>query len=115
MNSPTSSVNSLLIAIIQSQDTDNACNALTNIKTNPIQLPSTGAFLGLKNTTLLLHSIKPIYNAIIQTLKLTCKQRIEYMPINVDGMMTPTGSFSTPIAVGGATIFSVDVEHFEEI
>jgi len=115
MKSPASSVNSLLVTIVQSQDADNACNALINIKTNTIQLPSTGAFLGLKNTTLLMRSTKLIYDAIIQTLKLTCKQRIEYLPINVVGMMTPTVSFSTPIAVGGATIFSIDVEQFEEI
>lgn len=111
MNSP----DKLLLAIIQSQDADNACHALDNINISPIQLPSTGAFLGIKNTTLLISSYDKIWNSIFQTLRLICKKRIEYIPINTDGMMTPTHSSVTQVLVGGATIFSIDVEHFEEI
>jgi uncharacterized protein YaaQ len=112
---PNNSPDKLLFAIVQSQDADSACDALTNIDTITFQLPSTGAFLGLQNKTLLIHSAKMTWKTIVQALRKTCKQRIEYLPINIDGMMTSTGSFSNPVAIGGATIFAIDIERFEEM
>ena len=115
MNSPDYSTSNLIIAIVQSQDAESACHELTNINTLAYQLPSIGGFLGKKNTTMLMRSTNHDLNKIIQTLKLACKQRIEFLPVNTGGVMTAVGSFTTAVTVGGAIIFSIEVDHFEEV
>jgi uncharacterized protein YaaQ len=115
MNSPNNSPIHLLIAIVQAQDTESASNALQQIEINAIRLPSTGAFLGAKNATLLMQSTQLLKDKIIQALKHTCKQRTEYMSLPVDGTMMTNASFLTPVEIGGATLFTLEVEHFEEV
>ncbi|MHC1739962.1 MAG: cyclic-di-AMP receptor [Anaerolineaceae bacterium] len=105
----------LVLAIIQSQDSNDACQSLGNINISSFQLPSSGGFLGLQNTTLLMRATSLLWKTIIQTLKLTCKQRVEYKPINTSEMMSLAGLSAIQVTVGGATIFSIDVEHYEEL
>ena len=115
MNSPTNSPTHLVIAIIQAQDAESASSALQQIEINAIRLPSMGAFLGIKNATLLMQSTHLLKEKIMQALKRTCKQRTEYMSLPVDGMIVTNNAFLTPVEIGGATLFSIEVEHFEEV
>lgn len=115
MDIPDTSSTILLIAIVQAQDAVNASDDLKHIHTAAFQLPSMGGFLGLRNTTLLIQSTSLIWHTVIQVLKQTCKQRIEYTAVLVDATMMANGPFLAPVAVGGATIFSIEVEHFEEV
>lgn len=115
MNSPDYSPSNLIIAIVQSQDAESACHELANINTLAYQLPSNGGFLGQKNTTLLIRCANQIWGKIIQTLELTCKQRIENLPVNMGEAMMAGSPFTSVVTVGGAVIFSIEIEHYEEI
>jgi uncharacterized protein YaaQ len=104
----------LSLAVVQSQDAEVAVEALRALKVFVTHLPSQGAFLGRRNSTLLICAPKPRYNEILLTLKDNCRQRIEYISVPLESAPLPMPS-PTPITVGGATVFSLDVEYFEEI
>lgn len=105
----------LLIAIVQAQDAEDANTALNRNNATNFQLPSVGGFLGIRNATLLIQSTGLLWNSVIQILKQTCKQRIEYRSIYTEGTMMAAGPFLAPVAVGGATVFSIEVERYEEV
>lgn len=54
-------------------------------------------------------------NGFPYILKEHCKQRIEYTPVRMDGVTISPGAYSIPITVGGATVFALDIEQYEEI
>lgn len=104
----------LCLAVVQSQDADIAENALRYLKVFVTRLPSQGAFLGRRNATLLIGAPKLKLSNIVKTLQDNCRQRIEYISVPLESAPLPMPS-PTPITVGGATVFSLDIEYFEEI
>jgi uncharacterized protein YaaQ len=111
MNEPDST---LLIAVIQAQDTDSAEHALQQLKITPERLPSVGGFLGRRNTTLLITVSLAKRQAVLDALHKSCRQRIEYIAVPLESAPLPLPT-PTPISIGGATIFGLDIEHYEEI
>jgi uncharacterized protein YaaQ len=104
----------LLMAVIQSQDVDHAESALEKLNINITRLASTGGFLGRRNATLYLGLPVDKEEIVLQTLKKTCRQRVEYIAVPLESAPLPLPA-PTPITIGGANIFALDVEHFEEI
>lgn len=104
----------LCLAVVQAQDADIAQDAIRGMNVFVTRLPSQGAFLGRRNATLLISSQKKLMPEILQTLKENCRQRIEYISVPLESAPLPMPS-PTPITVGGATVFSLDIEHFEEL
>jgi uncharacterized protein YaaQ len=47
-------------------------------------------------------------------LEESCRQRIEYLTLPLEGSPLPMPT-PVPVTVGGATVFALPVEHFEEI
>lgn len=99
----------IFIAIVQSQDADIAEHALKKVGIDSYQLPSVGGFLGRKNITLIIESQPDKNEEIIEILKNSCSQRIEFIAVPMENaqMAIPT---PTQIAVGGAAIFGVTAE-----
>lgn len=104
----------LCLAVVQAQDADIAEEALRTAKVFVTRLPSQGAFLGRRNATLLIGLPKVKLPEVVQTLKENCRQRIEYISVPLESAPLPMPS-PTPITVGGATVFSLDIEYFEEL
>lgn len=111
MDEPESEI--LLIAVVQAQDTDAAESSLREISVNSERMPSVGAFLGRRNSTLLIHTTAQRKSAILQALNESCRQRVEYIAVPLESAPLPLPT-PTPITIGGATIFGLDIEHFEE-
>lgn len=110
---PDSNISKMIIAVIQAQDIDAAFTALKAVDISPTRLPSVGGFLGRRNATLLL-GLKPDEVEKAQdALKESCRQRIEYLAVPLESAPLPLPT-PTPINVGGATIFNIDIENFEE-
>ena len=103
----------LLAVIIQIQDLKKAANALSESGLPVFQLPSTGAFLGQDNGTLLIGLREGQEETAIEVIKQNCCQRQVYLTAPMDGAPLPA-PVATPITVGGALIFHIEVEHFEE-
>jgi CPA1 family monovalent cation:H+ antiporter len=105
-------VNRMMVAMIQEQDVESAISTLTKIGIAVTCLPSTGGFLGRRNTTLLIGLEKGQEEAVVKALDNSCRKRVEYQvtPSIFNNMipMTPI-----EVEVGGATIFTFEVERFE--
>jgi len=104
----------LYIAIVQAQDAELAENVLAEMGFIINRLPSTGGFLGRRNATLLIGSTPDQQEILFKALKENCRQRVEYIAVPLESAPLPLPT-PTPVTIGGATVFSFDVEHFEVI
>jgi uncharacterized protein YaaQ len=104
----------LLVAVVQAQDAEYAQNSLKKSGAAVEQLSSIGGFLGRKNTTLLIGTTAERSARLLDILKETCRQRIEYIAVPLESAPLPLPT-PTPISIGGATIFALEVEHYEEV
>jgi uncharacterized protein YaaQ len=103
-----------LTAIIQEQDVDVAERALALLDVTIIRLASTGGFLGRRNATLFIGLPEGMEEQALTALRKSCRQRVEYMAIPMEGAPLPLPT-PVPVTVGGATVFTLPVEHYEEI
>ena len=104
----------LMLAVVQEQDHDEATRALTDLNLPVVYLFSAGGFLGRRNVTLLIGLREGEAEAAIDVLRQTCRQHIEYLTMPLEGSPLPMPT-PVPVTVGGATVFALPVEHFEEI
>jgi uncharacterized protein YaaQ len=104
----------LMLAVVQEQDRDNATSTLEKMDFPVVYLFSAGGFLGRRNATLLIGLREGNEDGAVQILQETCKQHIEYLTMPLEGSPLPMPT-PVPVTVGGATVFALPVEHFEEI
>ncbi len=104
----------LICAVIQAQDLDNTQDLLANLGFVFTRLPSVGGFLGRRNATLLIGLTKDQLPAALEALHETCRQRVEYIAVPLESAPLPLPT-PTPITIGGATVFTIEVDHFEVI
>lgn len=104
----------IMTAVIQDQDVDLALKTLEQLSIPVTLLASSGGFLGRRNSTLLIGIPDGEEEEIITALKSSCRQRVEYLAMPLEGSPLPMPT-PVPITVGGATIFTLPVERYEEI
>jgi len=109
----TRPINTMYIAVVQAQDAEIAENTLGALDLPVTRLPSVGGFLGRRNATLLIGLPIDRKAEIESALRENCRQRVEYIAVPLESAPLPLPA-PTPITIGGANIFSIDVEHFEE-
>ncbi len=107
-------VRRLLFAVIQSQDVPRASRALDKAGLLVSELSGVGGFLGRRNTTLLVGLGENQEELAVGLINENCRQRVEYVSTPLEGAPLPI-PVATPITVGGATVFTFDVERYEEI
>jgi uncharacterized protein YaaQ len=112
-NLPGNQINRLMTAVVQEQDAENAINALTKLGISATRLPSIGAFLGRRNATLFIGLDASLIQTAMKSLRKSCRRRVEYVATPLEGSPLPFPS-PTPITVGGATIFTFEVEKYVE-
>jgi uncharacterized protein YaaQ len=112
--SKVNSIQRLMTAVVQIQDAENAINALNDAGIYVTQVSSTGAFLGRRNVTLLIGLRENQEALAVQALSKSCRRRVEYLATSLEGAPFHP-PLSTPVTVGGATIFTLEVERWEEI
>jgi len=106
-------VKRLLAVVVQIQDAENAIKALNSTHMLVMRLSSSGGFLGRRNTTLLIGVPKDQEENAVAILNQNCRQRVEYVATPLEGSPDHL-PHSTQVTVGGATIFTIDVERYEE-
>jgi uncharacterized protein YaaQ len=104
----------LLTAIVQEQDVDVAERALAVLEMPVIRLASTGGFLGRRNATLLIGLPEGLEEQALAALRKSCRQRVEYLAIPMEGAPLPLPT-PVPVTVGGAKVFALPVERYEEM
>jgi uncharacterized protein YaaQ len=111
-NGKEKSVDRLIAAIIQEQDLEDAVSGLSKMGVSFTRLPSSGGFLGRRNTTLIIGLSQQQLPGVVESLQRSCHRRVEYlpsMPESIGGVVV-TG---VPVIVGGATVFTFAIERFE--
>ncbi len=103
----------LLIAVIQGQDADMATQSLEEEGFGVTRLPSVGGFLGRKNVTLMIGAEAKDTAKAIELLNNTCRQRVAFIAVPMENAPLPMPA-PTPITIGGANVFSLEVDRFEE-
>ncbi len=110
----TTPIHLLMLAVIQDQDTDTATRALEPLGAQVVYLASAGGFLGRRNATLLIGLPEGREEEALKVLRESCRQRVEYLTMPLEGSPLPMPA-PVPVTVGGATVFALPVERFEEV
>ena len=116
MSEPEKSVNKkndLLIAVVQGQDADIAIESLVDEGISVTRLPSTGGFLGRKSATLMIDVYQDQVKQAIEILDQNCRKRVAFIAMPMENSPLPMPA-PTPITVGGASIFTLKADHYEE-
>jgi uncharacterized protein YaaQ len=107
-------VKKLMTVVIQTQDYPRSAQALTRAGFRVTHISSTGGFLGRRNEILLIGADEGQEELAVSILRRICRRRVEYVATPLEGAPFHL-PLSMPVTVGGATIFTLDVERYEEI
>jgi uncharacterized protein YaaQ len=105
----------LIIAVVQDQDAERTIKALNNAGMRVTRVASTGGFFSVGNTTLFCGVEDHQVTAVTDILKTTCERRTRLIPAgpNIVESAAMMGAF-VEVEVGGATVFVLNVERFEQ-
>jgi uncharacterized protein YaaQ len=107
----------LLFCIVQNEDAGGLMSALTKEGFRSTRYQSHGGFLRQGNATILVGVRDEQVNDVIAVVRRNCRTRTQY--INPLPPMMEPGEFYMPnpvdVQLGGATIFVLDVAHFEQV
>ncbi len=106
-------VTRMVLAVVHSQDSDIVELALDQEGISYAKFPSTGGFLLEKNVTFLIATDEPNKELIVERLSAAAKKRISYVAATMDYTPFPM-IIPAETIVGGVTIFTLKVNHFEE-
>ena len=106
----------LIVATIQDQDAEAVVEALNKQGFRVTRIGTTGGFLGQGNTTLLAGVDDDKVDAAVDVFKKTSHRRRRYMPMATGAAPDGVALYNyIEVEVGGATIFILNVEHFEQV
>ncbi|SRR5260221_14743907 len=106
----------LIIATVQDQDADRVVSGLTEKAYRVTRVGTTGGFLQQGNTTLLVGVEEASVPPVLDILKKLSERRTRYMPMATGAAPNGVGIYSyVEVEVGGATVFIMDVSHFEQV
>jgi uncharacterized protein YaaQ len=107
----------LVFAIVHDEDGPKVMEELNKNGFSVTKLCSSGGFLKAGNTTLLVGIEEENLDTVIEVIKKKSKSRKQV----INSSMTPNGMggmfipYPVEVVVGGATIFVLDVCHFEKV
>lgn len=106
----------LIIAVVQDKDSNRLSSALIKNNFSATKLASTGGFLKAGNTTFLIGVEKERVDEALELIKSNCKAREQLVaPVSpMGGNADSYVPYPLEIQVGGATVFILPVEHFEQ-
>ncbi len=105
--------NDLLIAVVQGQDADMAIENLIDAGFGVTRLPSVGGFLGRRSATLMIGASNENMKAAVDILNRNCRKRVAFIAMPMENSPLPMPA-PTPVTVGGASIFTLKVDHYED-
>ncbi|MDQ0209152.1 cyclic-di-AMP receptor [Alkalicoccobacillus murimartini] len=106
----------LIIAVVQDKDSARLSDALVKEDFRATKLSSTGGFLKAGNTTFLIGIEDEKIGELMAIIKKNCKSREQLVaPISpMGGNADSYVPYPVEVQVGGATVFTLPVEEFEQ-
>jgi uncharacterized protein YaaQ len=108
----------LVVAVVQDQDAPLLLDKLSEEKIRATKLASTGGFLKQGNTTLLIGVNENLVDTVLDIIRRTCSSKEQLItPVVSDFSRSVPDFIPQPVSVkvGGATVFVLDVHHFEKV
>lgn len=106
----------MVVAIVQDKDSPRLARNLVKAEIRATKLASTGGFLHAGNTTFLIGTQEERAQEVLDIIQNSCRSREQVVT-----PMSPMGSqlesyvpYPVSVQVGGATVFVLDVERFEQ-
>lgn len=100
----------IMTVIVQEADVENVIASLNRLSIPVTRLSSFGGFLGQKNVTLIAGIPEGQDRNITSAITRASQQRVEFLAAK-----NPDEASETAVTVGGATIFTFEVERYEEL
>ncbi|MDT8862623.1 cyclic-di-AMP receptor [Alkalihalobacillus sp. MEB130] len=106
----------LIMAVIQDKDSNRLSDALVKADYRATKLASTGGFLKAGNTTFLIGTEDENMEEVMSIIKENCQSRDQLVaPISpMGGNADSYVPYPVEVQVGGATVFVLPVEQFEQ-
>nr|MDD6335179.1 cyclic-di-AMP receptor [bacterium] len=107
----------LIMAIVQDDDAQRVISNLMSEGFSVTKLSTTGGFLRVGNTTLILGVNDDRVSDVVSIVEHTCRSRkqIATTPSPVAGSTGAYVPYPVEVMVGGATIFVLPIEQFKKI
>lgn len=106
----------LVFAVVQDYDANQLLEAITNVGFRATQIASTGGFLRVGNTTLMMGVEDHHVSRVVRIIDANCRERTEVVQPEIIGDIH---EWYPPdlveVTVGGATVFVLNVVRFERI
>ncbi|MFZ4454494.1 cyclic-di-AMP receptor [Salibacterium aidingense] len=106
----------LIVAVVQDKDSNRLSNALVEEDFRATKLASTGGFLRAGNTTFLIGVEDEQVQSVLEIIQDNCKTRDQLVaPVSpMGGNADSYVPYPVEVQVGGATVFIMQVEQFEQ-
>lgn len=110
-------MNKLVIAVIQDKDSLKLMETLVDEGYRATKLASTGGFLKAGNTTMLIGVNQGQVEKVVGIIRSVCQSREKIVTTMspIGGAVESYVPYPVEVIVGGATIFVLDVERFEQV
>lgn len=106
----------LVFAVVQDYDANQLLKAITDAGFRATRIASTGGFLRVGNTTLMVGVQDYEVRKVLRLIDNNCRQRTETVQPEIIGDVHDWYPAElVDVVVGGATVFVLDVERFERI
>ncbi len=102
----------LILAIVSNEDSSALMTELNKANFQVTKLATTGGFLRVGNTTLIVGTEDDRVEEVLEIIKTESRQRTEVIPSTATYDVGRYASFPVEVQVGGATVFVIDVEQF---
>ena len=106
----------LIFAVVQDKDVSRLSDALVKASIRATKLASTGGFLRAGNTTFMIGVDDDRTEEVMSAIRKSCRAREQLVtPLSPLGNQVESYvSYPVSVQVGGATVFVVKVERFEQ-
>lgn len=105
----------MVLAIINYDDAQEVMDSLTQAGFSITKLATTGGFLKAGNVTVLIGLDEQRLDECFAVIRTHCSSRTEAIPATTEPELGFFPSTPVQIAVGGATVFVLNVERFEKL
>lgn len=106
-------IDKLIVAVVQSQDSDLVERVLEQAGFSFGKLPSAGGFLRERNVTFLIAGEQAKIPELKELIGSAAKRRVSYLATPIDNAPFPI-LLPAETVIGGASVFTFDLDHFEE-
>ena len=104
-----------VLAIINKEDDSVVASALTRDGFHVTKLSTTGNFLKAGNSTFIIGTEDNKVNRVIEIITEYSSTRTQVVPSATAMDIGMYASFPSEVTVGGATIFVLNIEHYEKV